>query len=167
MLAVIQPLPCNWPPEAGVKSWPLEINHALGTEEYFSDMKAEMETIIFCDYPWGRSKRRKESPWIADNFLWWPIPRKFWYDSCSVTKWCFPRTVTSKNSTSGCHNASSEATHPLTGPGRWGSSSPSEDNGMSDCTGVMSYVLQAVFLEFFFKGIGWKYICFRPFFLLI
>lgn len=48
------------PPKAEVKSWPLEINHALG-KGYFSDMRAEMETVIFCDYPRGWSKRKRES----------------------------------------------------------------------------------------------------------
>lgn len=42
LLAVIEPVQSDWPPEAGVKSWPLEINHALGREEYFRNMKAEM-----------------------------------------------------------------------------------------------------------------------------
>lgn len=93
------------PPKARVKSCPLGINHVLSREEYFRDVKAEMETIIFCDYPWGWSERKKESLWIADNFLWWPTPRKFWYCSCTVTKGLFPRRVASKNSTSGGHES--------------------------------------------------------------
>lgn len=165
MLAVIKPLQCNRPPDAGVKSWPLEINHALGREEHFSDMKAEMETIIFCDYPRGRSKRKKKSPWIADNFLWWPIPRRFRYNSCSVTKWGVPRPLASKNSTSGCHNASSEASHPLEGPCPWGSKPPSEDNGVSDCARSDELCAIVCFSrKVFYEGTDWKYICFKPFF---
>ena len=63
----------------------------LSREEYFSDMEAEMETIIFCDYPWGWSKCKKGSLWIADNFLGWLIPRKLLL--LLVTKMMVPQKV--------------------------------------------------------------------------
>lgn len=146
MLAVIKPLQPNWPPEAGVKSWPLEISRALAREEYFSNMKTEMETIIFCDYPRVWSKRKTESLWIADNFLWWLIPRKFWYYSCSVTKWWFQR-CSFKELHILCHNGFSGATYPLKGPGLQGSTLPLKTMEGLIALGVMSYVLLAVFLE--------------------
>lgn len=146
----------------------MEINYVLGREEYFSDMKVEMEIIIFCDYFWGRSKRKRESLWIVDNFLWWLIFRKFWYYFCFVIKWWFFRSGVLKIFIFGCYNVFLEVIYFLKGLGLLGSSFFFEDNGGFDCIRSDElFDIGCFFRKFFYEGRDLKCICFKFFIFFI